>query len=203
MFMRLLQETRDRELMKSLQEGDHDALASLFDRYYRLILSVALKILRDPAEAEDVMQEVFLEIYTKAKQFDPAKGSVTTWLLQYAYHRSLSRRQSLSLRNEQHIGDEVYNLNIAVSDSAGLTPYDCAYDLRKALLTITAKQRETIELACFQGLSLAEIAERQQDSIGNVRHHYYRGIKKLREYILERPQVREALHSSKVRTSNV
>lgn len=191
--------------MKSLQEGDQDALAFLFDRYYRLILSVALKILRDPAEAEDVMQEVFLEIYTKAKQFDPAKGSVTTWLLQYAYHRSLSRRQSLSIRNEHliGIGEEVYTLNIAVSDSAGLTPYDCASDLRKALLTITAKQRETIELACFQGLSLAEIAKRQEDSVGNVRHHYYRGIKKLREYILERPQVREALHSPKVRTSDV
>jgi len=201
--MRPLQETRDDELMKALQEGDHDALALLFDRYYRLILSVALKILRDPAEAEDVMQEVFLEIFTKAKQFDPAKCRVTTWLLQYAYHRSLSRRQYVSLRNQHNIGGEVDSRKIAVSDSAGLTPYDCAHDLRKGLLTITAKQRETIELACFQGLSLAEIAERQHDSIGNVRHHYYRGIKKLREYILERPQIREALHPSTVRTSNV
>jgi RNA polymerase sigma-70 factor, ECF subfamily len=202
--MQPLQETRDEELMKALQEGDHDALALLFDRYYRLILSVALKILRSPAEAEDVMQEVFLEIFTKAKQFDPVKGSVTTWLLQYAYHRSLTRRQCVSLRNEHNVGGgQVDNLKIAVSDSAGLTPYECAHDLRKGLLTITAKQRETIELACFHGLSLSEIAERQHDSIGNVRHHYYRGIKKLREYILERPQIREASRPSTVRTSNV
>jgi RNA polymerase sigma-70 factor (ECF subfamily) len=76
--------------MGQLRQGNPDALLILFDRFYRLILKVALRILRDAGEAEDLMQDVFLEIFGKADQFDPAKGSVRTWILQYAYHRSLN-----------------------------------------------------------------------------------------------------------------
>src|SRR3954468_1617428 len=86
-------------LIARLRQGHADALPVLFDRFHRLVLNVALKIVRDPGEAEDVMQDVFFEIFNKAAQFDPAKGSAKTWILQYAYHRSLSRRQYLALRN--------------------------------------------------------------------------------------------------------
>jgi Sigma-70 region 2 len=89
----------DEDVMEQLRQGHRDALPILFDRFYRLVLKVALRILRDPGEAEDVMQDVFLEIFSKAAQFDPARGSPKTWILQYAYHRSLSRRQYLALRN--------------------------------------------------------------------------------------------------------
>src|SRR5206468_9454558 len=89
----------DEDVMEELRKGHPDALPILFDRFYRLVLRIASRILRDPGEAEDVMQEVFLEIFNKAAQFDPAKGSAKTWILQYAYHRSLSRRQYLALRN--------------------------------------------------------------------------------------------------------
>src|SRR5262245_4190806 len=89
----------DEDVMEQLGNGYPDALPMLFDRFHRLVLKIALRILRDPGEAEDVMQEVFLEIFNRAAQFDPAKGSAKTWILQYAYHRSLSRRQYLALRN--------------------------------------------------------------------------------------------------------
>ena len=89
----------DEDVMERLRKGHPDALPILFDRFYRLVLRIASRILRDPGEAEDVMQEVFLEIFNRAAQFDPAKGSAKTWILQYAYHRSLSRRQYLALRN--------------------------------------------------------------------------------------------------------
>src|SRR5258708_22845778 len=69
------------------------------ERLYRLVLKIALRIVRDPGEAEDVMQDVFFEIFNKAAQFDRAKGGAKTWILQYAYHRSLSRRQYLALRS--------------------------------------------------------------------------------------------------------
>lgn len=88
----------DQDLLQHLRSRHGDALAVLFTRYHRLILSVAFKILRDPAEAEDVMQSVFLEIYKAAGQFDPSRGTVKVWLLQYAYHRSLSRREYLRVR---------------------------------------------------------------------------------------------------------
>jgi RNA polymerase sigma-70 factor (ECF subfamily) len=89
----------DEDVMEQLRNGSPDALPLLFDRFHRLVLKIALRILRDPGEAEDVMQEIFFEIFNKASQFDPAKGSTKTWILQYAYHRSLSRRQYLALRN--------------------------------------------------------------------------------------------------------
>src|ERR1043166_3693094 len=89
----------DEDVMERLRQGNPDALPILFDRYNRLVLKIALRILRDRGEAEDLMQDVFLEIFNKAGQFDPAKGSAKTWIFQYAYHRSLSRRQYLALRN--------------------------------------------------------------------------------------------------------
>src|ERR1700761_8610313 len=88
----------DEDLMLQLREGDGDALAVLFDRYNRLIMSIALRILRDVGESEDLMQSVFLEIFRAAAQFDPSKGTAKVWILQYAYHRSFNRRQYLNRR---------------------------------------------------------------------------------------------------------
>jgi RNA polymerase sigma-70 factor, ECF subfamily len=94
-----LKDLNDDEVMAHLQSGCNDALAVLFDRYHRLVLSIALKIVHDPGEAEDVMQTAFLEIFRSAAQFDPAKGSTKVWILQYAYHRAINRRQHLNARN--------------------------------------------------------------------------------------------------------
>ena len=93
-----LSKLADPDLIAHLKAGHNDALAVLFDRYHRLILSVAFKILHDPAEAEDVMQSVFLEIYRVVGQFQASRGSAKVWLLQYAYHRSINRREYLKLR---------------------------------------------------------------------------------------------------------
>src|SRR5262245_35488399 len=115
----------DEDVVERLCQGYSDALPILFDRFYRLVLKIALRILRDPGEAEDVMQDVFFEIFNKAAQFDPAKGSAKTWILQYAYHRSLSRRQYLALRNSygrHEIGErEVSESNSVVASWRGLT----------------------------------------------------------------------------------
>src|SRR5271156_7018328 len=81
----------DDQLMVQLQDGVNDALAVLFERYHRLVFSIALKIVRDRGEAEDVTQNVFLEIYSSVAQFDPGKGTTKVWLLQYAYHRAFNR----------------------------------------------------------------------------------------------------------------
>src|SRR5438270_10872558 len=94
-----LQQLSDEEIMHAVQQGDGDAFAVLFDRYHRLVLVTALKIVRDVAEAEEVTQGVFLEVYRAARQFDPAKGSLKVWLLQFAYHRRINRRNYLVLRH--------------------------------------------------------------------------------------------------------
>jgi RNA polymerase sigma-70 factor (ECF subfamily) len=177
----------DEDVMLQLREGNPNALPILFDRFHRLVLKIALRILRDPAEAEDVMQDIFLEIFKKADRFDPAKGSAKTWILQYAYHRSLSRRQYLSLRNfyDRHQATDV---DVAESNHAdvswrGLTFQEWARILQQGLTTLNDKQRKTIELVCFHGLLLSEIAERTKESLPNVRHHYYRGLQALRKFL--------------------
>ena len=177
----------DEDLMEQLRNGHPDALPILFDRFHRLVLKIALRILRDPGEAEDVMQDIFLEIFNKADHFDRTKGSAKTWILQYAYHRSLSRRQYLALRNfyDRHKTTEA---EIAESNSVdvawrGLTFQEWRRVLQQGLTTLTEKQRKTIELACFQGLLLSEIAERTTESLPNVRHHYYRGLQALRKFL--------------------
>jgi RNA polymerase sigma-70 factor, ECF subfamily len=180
----------DEDIMALLRQGQSDALPLLFDRFYRLVLKVALRILRDPGEAEDVMQEVFFEIFNKAAQFDPAKGSVKTWILQYAYHRSLSRKQYLSLRNfynRHQMTDQDVAESISLDASwRGLSFQEWRRVLEQGLATLNDKQRRTLELACFQGLLLSEIAERTKESLPNVRHHYYRGLAALRKFLQAR-----------------
>jgi len=88
-----LNELSDTELLTRLVAGDHSTLAVHFDRYHRLVFSVAVRILRDEDEAEDVVQAVFLNIFQDAAKFDPLKGTLKVWLLQYSYHRSINRRR--------------------------------------------------------------------------------------------------------------
>src|SRR5262245_46080380 len=177
----------DEAVMERLREGQPTALPILFDRFHRLVLKVALRILRDSGEAEDVMQEIFLEIFRKAGQFDPAKGSAKTWILQYAYHRSLSRRQYLMLRNfydrTQTSQCDVIESQQSEVSWRGLTFLEWARVIQQGLATLNEKQRKTLELVCFQGLLLSEIAERTKESLPNVRHHYYRGLKGMRKFL--------------------
>ncbi|MGD1081655.1 MAG: sigma-70 family RNA polymerase sigma factor [Candidatus Sulfotelmatobacter sp.] len=183
-----LKRLSDESLMTHLQAGHADVLAIIFDRYYRLVLSVAMKILRDVGEAEDLMQTVFLEIFKSAAQFDPSRGTLKVWLLQYAYHRSMSRRQHLSIRN--------FYKNSDIAELQGeLLPTEVMHfnepEIRQlvtqALGSLNETQRRVLKLAYFEGLSLREIAERTDDSLGNVRHHYYRGLNRLRELVKREP----------------
>jgi RNA polymerase sigma-70 factor (ECF subfamily) len=177
----------DEDVMERLRKGHPDALPILFDRFYRLVLRIASRILRDPGEAEDVMQEVFLEIFNRAAQFDPAKGRAKTWILQYAYHRSLSRRQYLALRNfydRRQAGERQFSESCSLDLSwRGLTVQEWRRVIGQGLATLNEKQRKTLELACFQGLLLSEIAERTKESLPNVRHYYYRGLEGLRKFL--------------------
>ena len=96
-----LRNLSDETVMAHLKQGHDDALAVLFERYHRLVFSIAIKILHDEGEAEDVTQNVFLEVFRNAVQFDPQKGSTKAWLLQYAYHRSFNRLRYLKVRGLQ------------------------------------------------------------------------------------------------------
>ena len=181
-----LKDLDDDELMAHLQGGCTDALAVLFDRYYRLVLSIALKIVRDPGEAEDVMQTVFLEIFRSAAQFDPAKGTTKVWILQYAYHRAINRKQHLNARKfySQTDLEEVETRVPETAPTLGrFTQPELKHLLQQGLKTLNGPQKHVVELASYDGLSMKEIADKTGDTLSNVRHHYYRGLQKLRSFV--------------------
>jgi RNA polymerase sigma-70 factor (ECF subfamily) len=175
--------------MAHVQAGHDDALAVLFDRYHRLVVSVAFRILRDLGEAEDVTQVVFLEIYKASAQFDPSRGTTKVWLMQYAYHRSMNRRQYLNRRKfyDQENGtteDSSSAENLQPVNGGGLFVLQELRSLvREGLESLNKQQRQTLQLTYFEGMSLKEIAERTGESIGNVRHHYYRGLMQMRMFV--------------------
>jgi RNA polymerase sigma-70 factor, ECF subfamily len=185
----------DGELMALLQAGCNDALAVLFDRYHRLVLSIALKVVRDSGEAEDVMQSVFLEIFRSVAQFDPAKGTTKMWILQYAYHRAINRRQYLNARrfyDQTNLHDVENLLPETAPTLARLTHNELKQLLRQGLATLSGPQKQAIELASSSGLSMGEIANRTGDSLSNVRHHYYRGLRKLRSFMVRTREIKRA-----------
>ena len=177
-------------LVELLRRGDTDALAHLFRLYARLVRSVAFRILRDQAEADDLVQDLFLYVYKKGRAFDDSKSTVRSWIVQMAYHRAIDRRRYLVTRN--HYVTDRHDL---ACDEAGIA--DKAFDrsiasaldgrrLERALATLTRDQQQTLRLYFYDGYTLQEIAERLGQSIGNVRHHYYRGLDGLRKQVLRR-----------------
>jgi RNA polymerase sigma-70 factor (ECF subfamily) len=156
----------DEQLMAHTRRGNGDALGILFDRYHRLVLHVALKILRDVGEAEDVLQSVFMEIYKLAVQFDPARGTAKMWILRYAYHRSINRRRQLLVRNFYATTDLAGIENALPAPGSDIVASHEARDvIEQGLLKLNQVQRRVLELAYFESLTMKEIAEQYSTSL--------------------------------------
>lgn len=176
----------DEELIRQLQLGNGDALAVLFQRYQRLVFSVAIKILHDIWEAEDLTQSAFMEIFRSASLFDANRGTPKTWILQYAYHMSLNRRRHLSIRRF-YSAEEMSTLPLL--EMIEVTPGDLTLPEKRrlvaqALSSLNDVQRQVLEQAFFDGFTLKEIAEKMGETFSNVRHHYYRGMAKIRSQMI-------------------
>jgi RNA polymerase sigma-70 factor, ECF subfamily len=173
----------DDALLSQVSLGSKDALALLFRRYRRAVSNVALRILKDAPEAEDLCQEVFLFLFRKAKQFDASKGTAASWIIQIAYHRAINRRHYLTFR--QHYNAEQLDEE---QTSPKRQPLFVDEIVARTLLNrvreqLSADQRHTLELHFFEGYSLREIAEKTNQTLGNIRHHYYRGLECLRSNV--------------------
>jgi RNA polymerase sigma-70 factor (ECF subfamily) len=179
-----LQDISDERLVEEIQRGNADGFAVVFKRYHRLVHITALNIVRDAGEAEDLTQTVFLEVYRRLGQFDPARGTLKVWLLQFAYSRSMHRRNYLFVR-QFHKQTELSEAEKKVShwSPSRLQPPESTRLTDEALAILPEPQRRTIEMYFFEGLTLREIADRRNEKYPNVRHHYYRGLERLRVYL--------------------
>ncbi len=177
----------DELLVENIYNNDAEALAHLFRRYARLVRGVALRILRDSSEADDLLQEVFLYIHRKCGTFDSSKSSARSWIIQMTYHRAFDKRRALQSR---HFYTQV-ELNEAAaafdlrSNAVGGTdfPYELVGNttIQGLLDTLSEDQRNTLSLHFYEGYTFAEIASKLDQSLGNIRNHYYRGLEKLRK----------------------
>jgi RNA polymerase sigma-70 factor (ECF subfamily) len=176
----LVNKLSDEQVAQEILAGADDALTVLFDRHHKLVFGVAYKILHDAAEAEEVVQTVFLEVFRALVNFDPARGTLKVWLLQFAYSRALNRRRHL---NAQRFYDLV-SLDTPTLD--GLADQwgnqaDIARLVEELLTTLSPRRKVVLEMTYFEGMTANEIAERLGISADNVRHELYRGLGKLRK----------------------
>ena len=175
----------DESLLNEISIGDREALATLFERYARLTRGVAARILRDTAEAEDLVQDLFLYIQRKCGIFDSSKSSARSWIVQMAYHRALDRRRYLKAREFyaqpiQPNSVQVVGKPTSESDYSAEAVFG-RNGLEKVVNSLSMDQRETLRLHVFEGYTLLELSEKLGQPLSNVRHHYYRALDKLRK----------------------
>jgi RNA polymerase sigma-70 factor, ECF subfamily len=176
----------DEALLLLITSEDKEALSLLFRRYSRPIRNIGRRILRDESEADDFVQDLFLFIQRKCSIFDRAKGSAGSWIIQMAYKRAIERRRYLTTRHFYRRED----IQSSTSSVVGIATTENDYSpeavfgrtgLEKVLESLSEDQRETLRLYFFEGYTLAEISGKVGQPLGNVRHHYYRALDKLRK----------------------
>jgi RNA polymerase sigma-70 factor (ECF subfamily) len=178
------QTSPDAELLHAIARGDESALAALYDRYHSILLGLLLRILHSRVEAEDVLQEVFLQIWQRAANFDEARGRAFTWMVTLARSRAIDRLRALQSRQR---ADDTAFLRDA-PDSVGDAVEDVHHAeqreiVRAALAEIPEEQRRTLLLAYFEGLTQSEIAEQLGQPLGTVKTRMRSGMSKLRDLL--------------------
>jgi RNA polymerase sigma-70 factor (ECF subfamily) len=170
----------DAELVAAIARGDREALAALYDRHSGVLLGLAMRIVRDRREAEDLLHDVFLEAWRSAKDFDPKRGRVRTWLAIRMRSRALDHQKSA--RVSRNAGDA--GLELLVDDTENMSPDHAR--VRAALADLGTDQRRVLELAYFEGLSCTEIAARISIPVGTVKSRIAAGLDRLRNGLSRR-----------------
>jgi RNA polymerase sigma-70 factor (ECF subfamily) len=174
----------DEDLAEALRNGDSDALTILFKRHSRIVFGIVRRILRHDAEAEDCVQQIFLDVFRSIDQFDRNKASFKTWLVLFAFNRALNRRRSMisaRIFSTDSLEDVMPEL-LACTFAIEAQMHDRLL-LRQALGNLQPRQQCIIELTYYEGLTAEEIATRTGETVRAVRHHLYRGLEKLRRQL--------------------
>jgi RNA polymerase sigma-70 factor (ECF subfamily) len=170
---------KSESLLRRLTTGDRKALGEFYDLYAGLVNGLALRILHDRGEAEDVVQEVFVQVWRQATRFDPRRGSPEAWLCTIARTRALDRLRRRTSRRE--------DASTAPPEAVALPRSDEALAVRKALEGLSADQRRALELAYYEGLTQSEIAERLREPLGTIKTRIRTAMIRLREVLGGRP----------------
>lgn len=172
----------DEQLMQALTRGESWAMTALYDRYGRLVFSLALKILNDRSAAEEAVQEVFVKVWHRANNYDAARGKFSSWLTGIAHNQAIDELRRRRVRPSAS-DDEDAMADVAAD---GPAPIDVAMQsmerrrILDALSAIPTEQRRCIEMAYFEGYTQQEIADRLNEPLGTVKTRMRLGMQKLR-----------------------
>jgi RNA polymerase sigma-70 factor (ECF subfamily) len=169
-------------LLRRIGAGEVDAVGALYDRYVAVLFPVALRILRDRAEAEDVVHDAFVTVADRATQYAPERGSVVAWLVTLVRNLSIDRTRRRDRRGELARERVAHEPAPPVESPETLTAEAAERaKIRRALATLPDAQRVTLEVAFFEGLSYPEIAAREGVPLGTIKSRAARAIASLRE----------------------
>jgi RNA polymerase sigma-70 factor (ECF subfamily) len=179
------------DLLARVAKRERAAFEQLYSRYANILYATAMKFLKEDADAQDVVQDVFIQIWDKAKLYDPAKGKPLTWALTLTRNRSIDRIRAIQRRTR--LRDD-FGKETVVDESAGMREALSEVDageksqiLREAVGRLSPEQRKVIELAFFRGFTQSEIADRLGEPLGTVKARARRGLMKLKEILGPQP----------------
>lgn len=167
-------------LMARVATGDEPAFAELYDELAPTVFGIVLRVVRDPAQSEEVTQEVFLEVWRQAARYDSARGGVRAWAVTIAHRRAVDRVRSEQALRDRQVRDAatpVVDLDTPSENVIGSWERERA---RQALSELSASQRQALELAFFDGLTHVEIADRLGVALGTVKTRIRDGLIRLR-----------------------
>jgi RNA polymerase sigma-70 factor (ECF subfamily) len=173
----------DQHLMQRVAQGDRAAFSLLYDRFSTPLYSLALKMLADDAEARDLLQEVFLSVWTKAPMFHAERGTAFSWVISQLRNRAIDRLRAKRRRGEliEANATELEPTSSASPTSADNAEFsERAREVRSALEQLSDDQRQVLRLAYFEGLTQSEIAEKLEEPLGTIKARAHRGLSRLR-----------------------
>jgi RNA polymerase sigma-70 factor (ECF subfamily) len=179
----------DNALAAELRRGGHGALSVLFERYSSSVFRIARRILDDYGEAEEVVQQVFLETYERIAQFDSGKGSLRSWIFRMTTLRAIDRKRHLKSQGiyrwteideqgtaERRPGEAILQLS----------RHEIGHLIKELLGSLSVRERKVIKLSFFRGMTLREVQGETKETLPAVRHLYYDALAKLRLALLSR-----------------
>jgi RNA polymerase sigma-70 factor (ECF subfamily) len=167
----------DLALATAIQSGDQGAMAALYDRYSSIVYAVALRVLQDTGAAEDVLQDIFMQLWRSPGGFDANRGSMAAWLA------VIARNRAIDALRRRHPESDIDNVVVSVNTSlAEETERSRTMDrVRGALRSMPPPQRSALEMAYFEGLTHCEIAEKTGEPLGTIKTRIRAGLLSLRK----------------------
>ena len=177
----------DAEIVEAIVRRDPEALADLYSRYSNMLAALAYRVLNDPSDAEEVLQETFFQVWNQAERYDRSRSSVSTWLVLITRSRAIDRLRSRQVKQRTAIAAqrEKGDLHTSPEGVGHVLNDERGKRLNEAMSDLPPEQRDVLELAFYKGMTQSEIAERSGIPLGTVKTRTLLAMKKLRKALEE------------------